>query len=364
MHSQKRNEINKDLEIDSQEFDKTKIFEELEFRSKPDGYSKKLPWIVQLQIAATNGKQYQDIIGTLDDYPQYDLPVPKVEHGLMLDIGSGWGRWLVAGAKKGYIPVGIDLRLGFCKASLETLQAQGVKGYTVVADLQNIPFKESAFDLVWSFSVIQHTAETRLNRCLDEIHRVLNNGGFTYLEFPNKNGMRNRLGPAKQNKNKVDHINSWHVRYYSIEEYKAKLEQVFGNFSFDVHSFLGIGVLKEDLNYVSFKNKILCSASLIGNKMCRVLPVLKPFADSIYVNAIKKENKVPEGNNTPDESLLDIAGHRWSNLDIVPLLACPLSKGPLSLSPSSDFLISERAGVKYPVIDEIPILIASQAVAL
>lgn len=85
-------EKNVELEMDSQEFDKTKIFEKLEFRTNPDGYSKKLPWIVQLQIAATNGKQYQHVIGTLDDYPQYNLPVPEVKDGLMLDIGTGWGR--------------------------------------------------------------------------------------------------------------------------------------------------------------------------------------------------------------------------------------------------------------------------------
>ena len=29
------------------------------------------------------------------------LPVKKVSTGLMLDIGTGWGRWLVAGAVKG-----------------------------------------------------------------------------------------------------------------------------------------------------------------------------------------------------------------------------------------------------------------------
>lgn len=354
----------KNMEMDSQEFDKTKIFEELEFRPQPEGYSKKLPWIVQLQIAATNGKQYQDVLGTLNDYPQYNLPVPEVKEGLMLDIGSGWGRWLVAGAKRGYTPVGIDLRLGFCKASLDTLKAQGLKGYTVVADLQNIPFHSSTFDLVWSFSVIQHTAETRLNKCIQEIYRVLKNDAFTYLEFPNKNGFRNRLGPAKENIRKPDHMNSWHVRYYSIEQYKLKFEEVFGNFSYDVHSFLGIGVLKEDLKYVSFKNKILCSASLFGNGLCKALPVMNSLADSIYVKAFKKEEKKSGSASITNIHSLNNDIGPWNNLNIVPLLVCPLSGGSLSVSPSADFLISEKAKVKYPVIDQIPILISSQAVAL
>ena len=58
-----------------------------------------------------------DRVGKLTDYPTYELPVKNISAGLMPDIGTGWGRWLVAGAAKGYIPVGIDLRLEFCQAA-------------------------------------------------------------------------------------------------------------------------------------------------------------------------------------------------------------------------------------------------------
>lgn len=346
-------------------FDKSKIYEKLQFIPEPKGYSKKLPWTVQLQIAATNGKQYADSIGKLNWYPQYSLPVPKVEKGLMLDIGTGWGRWLVAGADKGYLPVGIDLRLEFCQASLETLKNQNKKGYAVVADLQNIPFQSEIFDLVWSFSVIQHTAESRLLKCLKHIHRVLKKDGFTYLEFPNKNGIRNRIGPAKKNATLKDDINSWHVRYYSIEEYKLMFEKVFGNFHYDVHSFLGIGVLPEDLKYVTFRNKILCAASLAGVQLCKVIPFLNAKADSIYVKAIK-EQEGPEADSkklfTDFEALH--SNQEFNNLNILPLLQCPISGGSLYLSQSGDALISEKAKVKFPVIDKIPILISSEAIPL
>ena len=64
----------------------------------------------------------------------------------MLDIGAGCGRWLVAGATKGYIPVGIDLRLEFFQAARQTLKSADKKGYTVVADLKEIPFKENLYN--------------------------------------------------------------------------------------------------------------------------------------------------------------------------------------------------------------------------
>jgi len=112
---------------DTESFDRQRIYEKLEYKPKPANYSGKLPWIVQQQIALTNGKQYADKVGKLIDYPVYELPVSAVKEGLMLDIGPGWGRWLIAGANKGYIPVGADLRLEFCEAALATLRASGKK---------------------------------------------------------------------------------------------------------------------------------------------------------------------------------------------------------------------------------------------
>ncbi len=351
--------------ISQAEFDKSKIYENLEFVPQPKGYSGRLPWVVQLQIAATNGKQYKDSVGKLDWYPQYNLPVPGVAKGLMLDIGTGWGRWLVAASNKGYTPVGIDLRLEFCKASLQTLKNQGKKGYVVAGDLQTLPFSNDVFDLIWSFSVIQHTAEERLDNCLNDIFRILKPDGFTLLEFPNSNGFRNKRGPAKKNRKLYDDINSWHVRYYTIEEYRKKFEKVFGNFNYHVHSFLGIGTLPEDLRYVSFKNKLACAVSLTATAVSKRFPFLKKQADSIYVKARKKESlRSGESNHELNEFKNRIGTVEFNNLDLVPLLRCPVGKGPLILSDNKEFLISENARLKYPVIDSIPILIASEALAV
>jgi len=89
--------LNKD--ICDIEFERRNIYEKLDYLPQPEGYKETLPWIVQQQIAATNGIQYVDRIGKLKGYPTYELPVKNVDAGLMLDIGTGWGRWLVAGAR-------------------------------------------------------------------------------------------------------------------------------------------------------------------------------------------------------------------------------------------------------------------------
>ncbi|MFM9943621.1 MAG: class I SAM-dependent methyltransferase, partial [Bacteroidia bacterium] len=281
------NTLNED--IDKFDFDRSKIYEELKYDPAPPNYSGQLPWIVQQQIAATNGVHYVDRIGKLNGYPQYELPLPSVKSGLMLDIGNGWGRWLVAGANKGYIPIGIDLRLEFCKVAMQTLQDNKKNGYTVVADLKNLPFRDNIFDLVWSFSVIQHTHRERLLSCLGHINRILSDNGFTFLEFPNKNGIRNRFTNVEKEQIKADDYNSWCVRYYTPDEYKQFFLNVFSNFSFRNHSFLGIGILPEDMKYVSAKNKIICIASLLGSFMTKLIPFMKYCSDSIYIKANKKQ---------------------------------------------------------------------------
>ena len=342
------------------EFERSKIYEKLDYLPEPENYEGVLPWRVQQQIAATNGIQYVDRIGKLKNYPIYELPVEKVEAGLMLDIGNGWGRWLVAGSAKGYIPVGIDLRLEFCQAARQTLRNSALNGYTVVADLNEIPFKDNVFDLVWSFSVLQHTHKKRLLNCLNHIKRVLLCGGFSMLEFPNKNGVRNKVGPAKQFASQADDYNSWVVRYYTIKEYKLIFNKIFGNFRFWNHSFLGIGVLKEDMKYVSFKNKILCGISLMGSFISKMIRPLKNYSDSIYIKAFKTEDQKP---HEDIERFYEAHQQNPSdNLNIIHLLQCPISGMELRVSLDRSFVSTADGLNKYPIIDDIPILIRSEII--
>ncbi len=243
--------------MDTEEFERSKIYEKLDYTPEPKGYSKQIPWKVQQQIAATNGLHYISAIGKLNDFPIPEIPIPASNKGgLLLDIGNGWGRWLVSAGRKGYVPVGIDIRLEFCETARSVLNLNGLDGYTVVADLAELPFKEGVFDVVWSFSVIQHTHRDRLESCLNNIQRVLRRRGYCFLEFPNKSGIWNWFGPVRKFDKEKDDYNSWCVRYYSIGEYKKYFLRVFNNFSFKNHSFLGIGILSTDLKYVVVITKI------------------------------------------------------------------------------------------------------------
>jgi ubiquinone/menaquinone biosynthesis C-methylase UbiE/uncharacterized protein YbaR (Trm112 family) len=344
-------------------FDKTKIYENLNYTIEPDNYSGRIPWIVQQQIGATNGIHYLDRIGKLNDFPNFNLPIKPVNNGLMLDIGNGWGRWLVSGFKKGYIPIGIDIRLEFCKTAINTLHANNCLGYSLVADLKNLPFKDNVFDFVWSFSVIQHTHKSRMISCLNDINRILQTNGFSKLEFPNKNGVHNNVNNVKNEMQFANDINSWNVRYYSIKEYKKIFKTIFNNFSFKNHSFLGIGILKEDLFYVSLKNKIIVLISLSFSFLASIIPFLKFLSDSIFIKVFK--NKVNFNFSNNQNAIANfLESHKKNpknNLNIIHLLQCPISNEDLQLSDDKSYLISMKSKIKYPVIDGIPILIKSES---
>lgn len=340
---------------------RAKIYEKLNYNPEPDNYHSNIPWTVQQQISATNGIHYGDRVGKLLNYPIYELPVPPVtNNGLFLDIGCGWGRWLVAGSNKGYIPIGIDLRLEFCETSRKVLSDLQKDGYTVVADLENIPFKDNLFNLIWSFSVIQHTHYKRLTNCLSHINRLLTSDGYTRLEFPNKLGIRNKISNVKNSERVKDDYNSWCVRYYTPKEYKEVFDEYLSDFSYTNHSFLGIGVLKEDLKYVSFKNKVLCSASLLGSMFAEIIPGLKTYSDSIYIDA-KSKNKTTPINNIVDSFKKAHFLNPKDNLNIIPLLRCPKYGSDIELSSDKKKAISKGNGIYYPIENGIPIMIVSEA---
>jgi len=50
--------------------------------------------------------------------------------------------------------------------------------------------------------------------------------------------------------------------------------------------------------------------------------------------------------------------------ELLEIIACPKCKGDLKLSEDEKFLICENCKLKYPIEDDIPILIVDEAIKL
>jgi len=320
---------------------------------------------VQQSVAETNGRLYRPLVNRLRRYPIPECPLPAARERLLLDIGCGWGRWMMSASRKGYLLVGVDVKLDALRAARRVLRDHAVQGYVVAADLQSLPFQAGIFDAVFSYSVLQHVHRRRAGRCVGEVHRVLAGGGLCMLEFPISHGLGNLLRGRWRRSDDEDDDGSWCVRYYAIGELERLFGRVFGNVAYQVDCYLGIGVQPSDLDMLPRRYQAVVLCSEILKRLSRRIAWLKRFADSVYMVAIKDARPGiprPAAGRPILPTAVGSAG--GDNLDVLDWLACPATGGPLVFDAGRSELVSRAAGVAYPVRDGIPVLLAEEARSL
>jgi len=93
----------------------------------------------------------------------------------LLEIGIGLGTDMRQCIKLGAHAVGIDLSKSNALISKRGLKVNELDGEVIVADAENLPFREESFNIVYSFGVLHHTPDTR--EAVNEAHRVLKHQG-------------------------------------------------------------------------------------------------------------------------------------------------------------------------------------------
>ncbi len=93
----------------------------------------------------------------------------------VLEVGFGAGVDFIRFARAGADLSGIDLtETGKCLVD-RWLELEGLTASTQIGDAENLPFPDNTFDLVYSWGVIHHTADTQA--AANEIIRVTRQGG-------------------------------------------------------------------------------------------------------------------------------------------------------------------------------------------
>ena len=109
--------------------------------------------------------------------------------GRLLEIGCGTGPLLLAAARRGYQPAGVDIAFRWLVAAKKRLSEQGLKLPLVCACAEALPFRGEMFDRVALDSAIEMVADQP--RTMREAHRVLAPNGRLFMATPN----RFSLGP-------------------------------------------------------------------------------------------------------------------------------------------------------------------------
>jgi len=105
----------------------------------------------------------------------------------VLEIGCGLGLDLAQYARGGARVVGTELSEVSLQLARQCFAAYGLPGVFLVADAENLPFAEAAFDLVYAHGVLHHTPNTE--KAIAEIYRVLRPGGRTLVMLYHKHSL-------------------------------------------------------------------------------------------------------------------------------------------------------------------------------
>jgi 2-polyprenyl-3-methyl-5-hydroxy-6-metoxy-1,4-benzoquinol methylase len=240
--------------------------------------------VVRYMIAATNGIMYSKVRDKLDSYPIPDLRLPA-GNGTFLDIGCNWGRWCIAAARKGYQVVGIDPSLGAVLAAQRVSQQLGCSCKYVVADARFLPFADASFDVVFSYSVIQHLSKPDAAVSLQEMARTLRPAGSSLVQMPNALGIRSLFHQARR---RFQEPQGFEVRYWAPGELLRVFNDLIGPTRLSVDGFFGLGIQKTDACLMPWKYRAVIACSEMLRAISKVVAPLRRLADSVYLRSSKR----------------------------------------------------------------------------
>lgn len=184
-------------------------------------------------------KRYNELLDVFEKYRKT---------GNMLDIGCGDGHFLTTAMLRGWTVYGTE----FTDEAIAICKAKGVNSHKGTLNADN--YKGMEFDVITSFEVIEHINVPQAE--IQNIKKILRNGGLLYMTTPNFNSVsRYVLGPK-----------------WTVIEYPEHLSYYTPK---TMHAFLrnnGFGKIKIEttgINISRFKNSITPAQGLNANEKFR-----------------------------------------------------------------------------------------------
>jgi SAM-dependent methyltransferase/uncharacterized protein YbaR (Trm112 family) len=247
--------------------------------------------VVSHLVAATNGILYKNAVGCLHDYPIPEIRLAGGQGKILLDIGCSWGRWSMAAAKKGYLPVGLDPSLGAILAAKRVANSLDLPFYGVVADARFLPFRAGSFDVVFSYSVLQHFSKAGARAALEEIRRVLHADGTFLVQMASALGIRSMQHQVCRG---FREPKDFDVRYWTPAELLRTFRDVFGPTELEVDCYFGLGLQPADVRLMSRVRKLLIHGSEALRSVSKAFKPMIYVADSLYLRPARPTRRTSD----------------------------------------------------------------------
>ena len=137
----------------------------------------------------------------------------------VLDVGCGAGVDLARFAKGGADVTGVDLAASVVALARTNFTQQGLHGHFEVADAEQLPFVDNAFDLIYGHGVVQYTPNP--GRMLEECRRVLKPGGEAIFQVYNRWSWLNAM--SKVTGVSLEHEDAPVLETFSIGQFRRLL---------------------------------------------------------------------------------------------------------------------------------------------
>lgn len=152
-----------------------------------------------------NHANYELNSGNRYDQHMYRLRFSLVEKyaqgGEVLDLCCGTGSYLLPLAEKVKRIAGLDFSSRVLEELRSKLSPEQVNKIELVeADAREIPFEDSTFDCVYSYSSLYTIPD--LNRVLGEVNRVLREGGAAILDMGNSTSLNRLISFSQYKRNR------------------------------------------------------------------------------------------------------------------------------------------------------------------
>jgi SAM-dependent methyltransferase len=212
------------------------------------------------------------------------MPLPVGDSKLLLDIGCNWGRWCIAAGRKGYRAFGIDPSLGAILAARRASRDANIAAHFVVADARYLPFRHGMFDVVFSYSVLQHFSRDNAAMALHETARVLKNQGKSLIQMANTFGVRCLYQQLRRGFRKP---RGFEVRYWTPSELKRVFGGIIGGTVLSVDGYFALGVQAADRSLLPAKYRLVVDCSEVLRRVGRVIRPITLMADSLWVESVR-----------------------------------------------------------------------------
>jgi hypothetical protein len=140
------------------------------------------------------------------------------------------------------------------------------------------------FDVIFSYSVLQHFSEENVRRTLSQIHEALRGGGRSKIQMAAKYGVRSLYHQLKQ---RSEAPKSFDVRYWSPSQLKQTFERYIGPTELEVDCYFGLGLQPTDTDMMSPLARWATQSSEKLRVLSQSFTPLKRVADSLYLNSRK-----------------------------------------------------------------------------